>query len=489
MKKTISTFLICITCLTISAQNTFFKWYSTDSCEYINNAIELKDNSFIISGSQSENNNSITNSYMLRIDDSGNKIAEQFTTLSDTNTCNTILFFLPGQTDTINSVNHIRTENTNGTFEFISFERHSVSNLNLIDYKKFAIPINKSFCPQYFLIEDSNLIILSHYADYLPNYHPLGTYITKYNFSFDSITSYFDERFVNFEIGLIKDNENNIIKSISGSYGNIYISNLDSNINLVNNIHLTSSFITAVCATPLSESKYVIAGTTNELPYSGRQIKVITNNMSEGKIDSTLYYNDTDSILYAGFVSNTALVGHNIFVVGNYLINPSQYPFQNTPTYIQISRMDTNLNILDHHFYGGDAVYASFKILSTSDGGALITGLRYDHTNPSVQRCHPFALKVNTEGVCTELNDGINSISHSAIVFPNPGKDILNLTSGIQLNQGVFTLFDMQGRPVIEKEINATEMQFEVSALSSGSYVWQIVLNNKVMDSGKWVKE
>ena len=97
---------------------------------------------------------------------------------------------------------------------------------------------------------------------------------------------------------------------------------------------------------------------------------------------------------------------------------------------------------------------------------------------------------MNNEGVVVAgINDEFNPISHSAIVFPNPGKDVINLTSGIQLNNGIFTLFDIQGRSIITKKINSTEMQFDASHLVSGTYVWKIMLNNKVMDSGKWVKE
>jgi hypothetical protein len=185
------------------------------------------------------------------------------------------------------------------------------------------------------------------------------------------------------------------------------------------------------------------------------------------------------------------MVKNKIFVVGNYQFNASEFPFQTTPTYIQITRIDTNMNIIDHHFYGyGDAAYFPFKIIETSDGGALITGMRYDLNTPYIHLYHPFALKLNSEGmVVTGIDEAFNSISHSAIVFPNPGKEVINLTSGIQLNNGVFTLFNLKGQPVITERINATEMQFNASNLASGTYIWQIELNHKIVEKGKWVKE
>lgn len=489
MRKIITSFILCIVCLTISAQTTFFKWYPSDKYEYTVNAIELANGNFILTGSQAENRYSIGNSYLLKIDSLGQFVDENIITNNDTNSCYTIVFNLPNDSNIITLINHKSYSTTNGVAESNTFEKYDTESSNIIFRKEYLTESNKSIIPQKYLIKDTSIYLLSHYADNNQNFLPLGTVISKFNRDFDSIDSFIDLRPSIFEAGILDDIENNSIKCISG-WNQLHICNLDYNLNLINTKEVFSVFSSAGCATPFSNSKYLLTGTANDLINIKRQIKVITNNMNDEKIDSISYYNNADSILYAGFVTNTAIVGADVFIVGNYLFDPIQWPFQNNPTFIQITRLDTNLNIIDHHFYGGDAVYTPYKIISTLDGGALITGIRYDHNYPDVQLYHPFVLKVNNEGmVTTDIDDEYNPISHSAIVFPNPGKDILNLTSGIQLNHGMFTLYDMQGRPVITKEINATEMQFDASAVSSGSYVWKIVLNNKVMDSGKWIKE
>ena len=151
--------------------------------------------------------------------------------------------------------------------------------------------------------------------------------------------------------------------------------------------------------------------------------------------------------------------------------------------------MDSNLHILDHHFYGGDAVYQPFKILSTSDGGAIVFGHRYDYTIPSVHMYHPFVLKVNSAGLITELPEQPQVKAHDAIVYPNPGSEWLNIQSGPQVNGAGFTLYDMQGRHLLNQTINNTQLKLNTAALPSGIYPWQIVFKNKLIESGKWIKE
>jgi hypothetical protein len=491
MKKLIISVLFCLVSISLSAQNTFFKWYPSDNYEYMINAFEVSNGDFILSGSRSESNDPTANAYLLKIDSNGNYLIENELGVIDTNSCFTVAFVLPNETSVLNYANSKKIVNTNGSVQqSISFEKINTNDLSIIEKKEYLTPVNKIIAPQRVLINETNIYILSHYSEYNPNYQMLGNVVSKYNFNFDSLVTFIDLRPTIFDAGIINNIDENAIKCIYGGAGALHLVSLDYDLNLIENKELSSIFSTAGCVTSLSESKYLLTGTARELINTKEQIKVIAFNMNDEKIDSTSYYNNPDSILYAGFVTNTEVIDNHVFTVGNYQFNPSQWPWQNTPTYIQITRMDTNLNIIDHHFYGGDAVYTPYKILATSDGGALITGIRYDHTNPSVQLYHPFALKVNNEGVVVDgIEDELNPISHSAIVFPNPGKDVINLTSGIQLNNGVFTLFDLQGRSVLSKKINATEMQFDASHLVSGTYVWNIMLNNKVMDSGKWVKE
>jgi hypothetical protein len=201
------------------------------------------------------------------------------------------------------------------------------------------------------------------------------------------------------------------------------------------------------------------------------------------------YFLKSDTVLYSGAVSNTVFSKNKVFVVGNYNFNPSQFPWQNSPTWLLITRMDTNLKIIDHHFYGGDAAYMPWKILSTEDGGAIIFGDRYDYHKPWEKKHQAFALRVNMDGVITDLPDDASWKMSEAIVYPNPGRDYLILQSGPQIAGAEFTLYDMRGKPVLREKINTTQLRLNTSNLPAGIYPWQIIFKHKVIESGKWVKE
>lgn len=488
MKKLIISVLFCLVAISLSAQNTFFKWYPTDKFEFINNTIELNNKCFLLSGSQSEQTLLIGSAYFLKIDSTGNLLSENIDLPNDTNSLNMIIFSLPNDNNFINVLKLKKIVTGSDVFEFLTFEKYNMDDYTLISNKTYSTPKNKSYGPQSVIIIDSSIYIQSILAEYTPNMMFKGSMVSKYNFNFDSITTYVSYENLVSAFGIINDSINQRIKSYTLSNG-VGVKNLNYDLTISDSLIIPLELYPNASVTLLNDNKYILTGIYTNIDWPKQHIKVGLCNMNDQVIDSVSYRNHPDSILYCGFVSNTTIISNNIFIVGNYKINPSQFPYQNTPTYIQITRIDTNMNIIDHHFYGGDAVYTPYKILATSDGGALITGIRYDHTNPSVQLCHPFALKVNNEGVVVDgIEDELNPIFHSAIVFPNPGKDIINLTSGIQLNNGIFTLFDIQGRPIITKKIISTEMQFDASHLVPGTYLWHIVLNNNVVEKGKWVK-
>jgi hypothetical protein len=490
MKKIIIATILGFLVMSISAQTTFFKWYPSDHSEYIVNAHENINGSFILSGSRTQSEYNSSNAYLLKIDSNGFYISDNEVLTMDTSSCFTVSFMLPNESNFIYYVNSKNWTEINGLVKHsISFEKVNTQNLFITEMKGYNTSQNRIIAPQRVLVVDTNIFLLSNYSQYNPNHQILGNIISKYNFNFDSLATFIDLRPTVYDAGIINNVAENSIKCLYGVPGTLHLLELDYELALIENKNLASIFYNAGCITPLG-SKYIFTGTTREIVNVNDHIKVIRLNMSDEIIDSISIYNNPDSVLYAGSVTNTAVVGNQIFVVGNYHFNPSQFPWQSHPTCIQITIMDTSLNIIGHHFYGGDAVYMPYKIISTSDGGALIVGNRYDHTNPSVRVYHPFALKINNQGlVVAEIEHQDYPISYSAIVFPNPGKEILHLTSGIQINNGIFTLYDMRGRPVLTKEIIATEMQFDTSNLASGMYVWRIVKNNKVMDSGKWVKK
>jgi len=89
------------------------------------------------------------------------------------------------------------------------------------------------------------------------------------------------------------------------------------------------------------------------------------------------------------------------------------------------------------------------------------------------------------------MNPADDPDSHFYIEYKksvNPGSEYLIVQSGPQVSGAVFRMCDMQGRQVMEERLTSAQMRFNTGGLASGAYPWQIIFNNKVIESGKWVK-
>ena len=79
-----------------------------------------------------------------------------------------------------------------------------------------------------------------------------------------------------------------------------------------------------------------------------------------------------------------------------------------------------------------------------------------------------------------------------AIAYPNPGKDVLNIRTG--LKNARVEVYDMNGRMVYGKEITENVTAINTSTWPAGSYVWRVMAGTSTgsvteAESGKWIKE
>ncbi len=483
-----SLFLFLLSFSAVS-QNTFFRWYPSDKYEYIVNAIISSDGNFILCGEHGDDAFSVVQAYLLKINQNGDVLKENIKADSGSSSSHCVIYTLSDEEGMFNTILSQNISRAGHYYNLQSFNKYS-NNLELVSIRKYLSPVDKAIFPQaVLLVSDTCIFVQSEIVTQLPYFHIIGSLVTKYNLQNDSLCSFYKPGDYLFSFGLIADTDSLTLKSFSVNPGTFtYVSKLNTALQLLGEAKLPF-FVTSTSATKFSDSKYLLTGVVDELINVKQHIIVRSYDKNDLPIDSVEYYNHPDSILYSGSVCNTAIVGDNVFIVGNYNINPAQWPWQNSPTWIQITRLDSNLHILDHHFYGGDAVYMPWKILSTTDGGAIVFGNRYDYKIPNEYKYHPFALKLNPYGLITELPEQPQAKAHDAIVYPNPGREWLNIQSGPQISGAAFTLYDMKGQPLLNQTLNSTQLKLNTAALPSGIYPWQIVFKNKVIESGKWIKE
>lgn len=79
-----------------------------------------------------------------------------------------------------------------------------------------------------------------------------------------------------------------------------------------------------------------------------------------------------------------------------------------------------------------------------------------------------------------------NSFVNDLVIYPNPTKDELNISSIDSLQDAIYTIFDINGRRVMNAKLNQNTI--DVSALNTGNYILRIVSGNSIK-SQKFIKQ
>ena len=176
---------------------------------------------------------------------------------------------------------------------------------------------------------------------------------------------------------------------------------------------------------------------------------------------------------------------HSIFIGGTDNIGPSEF----TPldSWYILNNIDTALNLNWQKYYGGDGFYTLYGIIPTKDSGCLMFGTLWDYHNTQKYTRYLSLIKVTKDGLLLSINGEPGPLMHLAIVYPNPGSNVINIQT--QLKSTVFHLYDLTGREVCSLELIAGRNAIRVQSLKSGLYIYKISQNSDVIEFGKWLKE
>ena len=148
-----------------------------------------------------------------------------------------------------------------------------------------------------------------------------------------------------------------------------------------------------------------------------------------------------------------------------------------------ITKTDMDMNVVWQKRYLRDgSAYGAFTSSATTDGGFIVTGTRYNFNVDN--RRDIFVLKTDADGMVGIDED---NIVDEIEVYPNPGKDVLNIRTG--LKDARVEVYDMNGRMVYWQEITENVTLINAEGWPAGTYVWKVVANGMEAESGKWIKE
>ncbi len=171
-----------------------------------------------------------------------------------------------------------------------------------------------------------------------------------------------------------------------------------------------------------------------------------------------------------------------IYVGGAYYVPPGN--FNSNDSWVYVAKFDQDMNMIWEKYLGGDAFYRTDGMCATYDGGVILTGRRYDE-NINSYEYDGFLYKLDGNGYIG-ISEKSNLKVKSAIVYPNPVSDELFLRTAIK--GAVFYVYNLAGKQVLNINVQGLITTVNLNYLKPGEYLWSLRTPDKLIESGKFIK-
>ena len=157
-------------------------------------------------------------------------------------------------------------------------------------------------------------------------------------------------------------------------------------------------------------------------------------------------------------------------------------------SWMMIERLDANFDTISTVYYdlgGYENIHSeAYSITATNNGDVLLafSSVNLNNTNQHWTTVTKFPAEA-FDGIDEAHDNGLKV----AIAYPNPGKDVLNIWTG--LKDAWVEVYDMSGKMVDRQEITEDVTSINAEGWPSGAYIWKVISDNKEAESGKWIKE
>ena len=157
-------------------------------------------------------------------------------------------------------------------------------------------------------------------------------------------------------------------------------------------------------------------------------------------------------------------------------------------SWMMIERLDADFDTISTVYYdlgGYDNIHSeAYGITATNDGGVLLSfsSVNLDNTNQHWTTVTKFPAEA-----FMEIDEAHDNGLKVAIAYPNPGKDVLNIRTGLQNAQ--VEIYDLSGKLIHNQQITDNITPITTTSWPSGTYIWKVIANGKEAESGKWIKQ
>lgn len=375
---------------------------------------------------------------------------------------------------------------------------HSIDNeLNILERRNYGLWPDCVNNPWDFeILDDTTAYILSFFktsnSSYFLNYSLIKAHLTNGEYDYFIADGTKLSAVSSFIIDEVKKLIRvNYLRFDLAMYPWNAIANISYDLANLEEVILENEFFSQTKLAKKNDSTYFLSGAFIDDNTTQRDLGLAEYNLQDSLLKQIKFPGGNDSVTYPGSGRKNILVTSDyIWVMGWYNCLASQPPCQYESTYIMLNKLTHDLELIEQLFYGGDGVYNPNDIIETSDNHIVVVG---DFFDPQAvpYNCHfdPFVLKVNSEGLIVNAQNNELPLAQEAIVFPNPGSYYLQVKLAVQHKAATLQLFDLNGRLIHTEEISADMQRINTSTLPAGIYPYRIYAKDRVIGSGKWVKE
>ena len=158
--------------------------------------------------------------------------------------------------------------------------------------------------------------------------------------------------------------------------------------------------------------------------------------------------------------------------------------YPNNPSWIIAGTLNQNLEKIYEHYFGGDAYYITMAIKAATDGGSIISALRYDYLTQNNEYDVHF-LKLNSQGLITSSNS-LNTAGNKFSIYPNPVKDMVWIES--KYDKGSMSLYDICGKELMSADLHFGTNEISIRELEGQVLIIKLVAKNNETYSYKIIK-
>ena len=174
--------------------------------------------------------------------------------------------------------------------------------------------------------------------------------------------------------------------------------------------------------------------------------------------------------------------GENIYMCG--YMNTDWGGYDPDTDNFYLAMLDGNLNIIGEIYYHNEErMVVPYSILVLESGDCLVSTAGKDRKTSEMQHA---IFKLSQE-IFLSIDEAHDAGFSLAVAYPNPGKDVLNIRTGLQ--NAHIEIYDISGKLIHNQQITDNITPITTTSWPSGTYIWKVIANGKEAESGKWVKE